>query len=245
MKITIFGAGLFGTALGNILEENGHVIEYYDPVKGDKKLTGPRPGDDELIAKFMSEPSVMSARPSLKEAERLATWRRPVEAVTPEAIDKLVNLYDQMESPDAKRLMHRNSASYRRLKETLADISRMRREQIGSGRKDDTPEFRTAMHKKFEKAADAARIYLADKAGNRGTEMGQERYEIALAALHVTNAGELDMVLGSHGEKQNEKKKVSLNELSEREGRTADEQRAHHRARKEHSAKLDMTAGKQ
>ncbi len=40
MKITIFGAGAFGTALGNILEENGHQIEFYDPVKyPDKSLT--------------------------------------------------------------------------------------------------------------------------------------------------------------------------------------------------------------
>lgn len=33
MKITIFGAGAFGTALGKILEEKGHTLEYYDPVK--------------------------------------------------------------------------------------------------------------------------------------------------------------------------------------------------------------------
>ncbi len=47
MKITIFGAGLFGTALGNILEENGHVIEYYDPVKyPDKGLTSAIEGSE-------------------------------------------------------------------------------------------------------------------------------------------------------------------------------------------------------
>lgn len=40
MRITIFGAGAFGTALGNILEANGHQIEYYDPAKyPDKNLT--------------------------------------------------------------------------------------------------------------------------------------------------------------------------------------------------------------
>lgn len=37
MKITIFGAGAFGTALGGILEEKGHQIEYYDPVKYPEK----------------------------------------------------------------------------------------------------------------------------------------------------------------------------------------------------------------
>lgn len=40
MKITVFGAGAFGTALGTILEGNGHTIEYYDPIKyPDKGLT--------------------------------------------------------------------------------------------------------------------------------------------------------------------------------------------------------------
>lgn len=37
MKITIFGAGAFGTALGTILEENGHLVEFYDPVKYPEK----------------------------------------------------------------------------------------------------------------------------------------------------------------------------------------------------------------
>ena len=33
MKITIFGAGAFGYALGETLKENGHQITYYDPYK--------------------------------------------------------------------------------------------------------------------------------------------------------------------------------------------------------------------
>ena len=33
MKVTILGAGAFGTALGTILEENYHSINFYDPIK--------------------------------------------------------------------------------------------------------------------------------------------------------------------------------------------------------------------
>lgn len=33
MNITIFGAGAYGTALGKILTDNGHIITYYDPIK--------------------------------------------------------------------------------------------------------------------------------------------------------------------------------------------------------------------
>ena len=34
MKTLVLGAGAFGTALGQILTENGHKIKYYDPVLG-------------------------------------------------------------------------------------------------------------------------------------------------------------------------------------------------------------------
>lgn len=39
MKIAILGAGAFGTALGGILLENSYTVDYYDPIKSDKKLT--------------------------------------------------------------------------------------------------------------------------------------------------------------------------------------------------------------
>ncbi len=35
MKIAILGAGAYGTALGQVLIENGYEIEYYDPALGD------------------------------------------------------------------------------------------------------------------------------------------------------------------------------------------------------------------
>lgn len=47
MKITMFGAGAFGTALGTILEGNGHQVEYYDPAKyPDKSLTSAIEGSE-------------------------------------------------------------------------------------------------------------------------------------------------------------------------------------------------------
>ncbi|MBP3899674.1 glycerol-3-phosphate dehydrogenase, partial [Candidatus Saccharibacteria bacterium] len=33
MKITFLGAGVFGSALAKIAEENGHEIRFYDPYK--------------------------------------------------------------------------------------------------------------------------------------------------------------------------------------------------------------------
>lgn len=49
MKIAILGAGAFGTALGGILTNNGHVIEYYDPKMGYKNLAEAVNGADFLL----------------------------------------------------------------------------------------------------------------------------------------------------------------------------------------------------
>lgn len=38
MKIVILGAGLFGTALGGVLAENGYDLDYYDPKKEREQL---------------------------------------------------------------------------------------------------------------------------------------------------------------------------------------------------------------
>lgn len=38
MKIAILGAGVYGTALGGVLEEKGYAVDYYDPFLFDKAL---------------------------------------------------------------------------------------------------------------------------------------------------------------------------------------------------------------
>ena len=38
MKIAILGAGVYGTALGGVLEEKGYIVDYYDPFLSDKTL---------------------------------------------------------------------------------------------------------------------------------------------------------------------------------------------------------------
>ena len=61
MKIAIFGAGAFGSALGEILISNGHQVDYYDPAKyPDKNLTSVIDGSEVNI---LAVPS--SAAPKL------------------------------------------------------------------------------------------------------------------------------------------------------------------------------------
>lgn len=66
MKIAILGAGAFGTALGQVLLENGYEVQYYDPIlKGtslDKALSG---ADMVLVAvPSFALPAILPALPS-------------------------------------------------------------------------------------------------------------------------------------------------------------------------------------
>lgn len=49
MKIAILGAGAFGTALGGILLGNGYNVDYYDPIKSEKKLANVLDGAEYTI----------------------------------------------------------------------------------------------------------------------------------------------------------------------------------------------------
>ena len=49
MKIGILGAGAYGSALGSVIEKNGHTINYYDPPKGLNDLTKVTKNADYLI----------------------------------------------------------------------------------------------------------------------------------------------------------------------------------------------------
>lgn len=49
MKIGILGAGAYGSALGSIIEKNGHTINYYDPPKGLNDLGKVTEGADYIV----------------------------------------------------------------------------------------------------------------------------------------------------------------------------------------------------
>ena len=49
MKIGILGAGAYGSALGSVIEKNGHTINYYDPPKGLDDLGKVTEGADYIV----------------------------------------------------------------------------------------------------------------------------------------------------------------------------------------------------
>jgi len=70
MKITIIGAGAFGTALASILEENGHEISFFDPFKfPDVSLIGAIENSDTIIFSAPSE-SLKNTLKSLPESAK-------------------------------------------------------------------------------------------------------------------------------------------------------------------------------
>lgn len=50
MKITILGAGAYGTALGGVLADNGYDIDYYDPRVEKEKLSDALAGAQAIVA---------------------------------------------------------------------------------------------------------------------------------------------------------------------------------------------------
>jgi len=55
MKIAILGAGVYGTALGGVLAENGYDIDYYDPAREPERLVDAVQGTKAIILCVPSE----------------------------------------------------------------------------------------------------------------------------------------------------------------------------------------------
>ncbi|MCR5674193.1 MAG: hypothetical protein K6G16_00640 [Lachnospiraceae bacterium] len=179
-----------------------------------------------LEEQIAQTPAAPGKAANAQEAAKAAAWRRPARAITEESLDKMVNLYDQMCGEDANRFLHGDSKAYKNLERAILEVKYLRDEQKRK-QKTFTPEQLSDLMTMMDRVSDAAKIYLKDKSKARGTAMGQERYEIAMAALHVANAGAAKAMLAEHNRKRSDKKKVSLEELTGREGRTEREQHEH------------------
>lgn len=55
MKIAILGAGVYGTALGGVLAENGYDVDFYDPQKEKERLSGVVDGAKAIVLCVPSE----------------------------------------------------------------------------------------------------------------------------------------------------------------------------------------------
>ena len=164
-------------------------------------------------------------------------WLHPENNIDKKSLQRLDNLYDQISN--SKRTLHSNSNEFKALRDALKEAH----EKFGQLKGELETRELTDKEKKelvslYDKVSKTSEAYLKDKKDKkRGSDLGQERYEIAFAALQVTNAGSAKYTADYHNRFREAKgeraRKVSLDELMARSNRTHDEQKTHEREKKE------------
>lgn len=155
----------------------------------------------------------------------LRVWMQPEKNISIESLGKLDNLNGQLK--DADHWYHRDSKEFKEFKAALNEAHEKFEQYKNLGR-DLTDEEKASLTPLYDKVAAAADKYLNGKETRaRKTGMGQDRYDIAFSALHITSrgaAGEKIMYHNMFNEKRGSKM-ISVKELEERAGRTSKQQK--------------------
>ncbi len=161
----------------------------------------------------------------------LRVWMLPEKNITIESLEKLSNLNDQLK--DADHWYHRDSKAFKQFKAALQEAQEKFDQYKGRELTDAEKQSLTPLYDKVAKAADD---YLTGKEKRtRKTDMGQERYDIAFSALHITSRGRASETIQRHNMSNEERgsKKISVKDLEKRAGRTSKQQKEYKKAQKE------------
>ena len=176
----------------------------------------------------------------------LRVWMAPEKNITIESLGKLSNLNAQLK--DADHWYHRDSKEFKQFKAALKEAQEKFDQYKNLGR-DLTDAEKQDLTPLFDKVAATADKYLEGKETRiRKTDMGQDRYDIAFSALHITSRGIATKAIMHHN-RFNERrgsKNISVKELEARAGRTSKQQKDYQKAQKEaakqkEKAKAGMT----
>lgn len=161
----------------------------------------------------------------------LRVWMLPEKNITIESLEKLSNLNDQLK--DADHWYHRDSKAFKQFKAALQEAQEKFDQYKGRELTDAEKQSLTPLYDKVAKAADD---YLTGKEKRtRKTDMGQERYDIAFSALHITSRGLASETIQRHNMSNEERgsKKISVKDLEKRAERTSKQQKEYKKAQKE------------
>ena len=167
----------------------------------------------------------------LKDYRESKPWLDTGRDVNLESLKKMNNLYEQFKNED--RLIYINSEEYNELKNRLKDAAHMYR-KIEKGGEMSAVE-RAQMECTYDAISDAAMKYIAGKEEKeRKSDHGQNRYEIAFAALGVASRGAVLEKIELHNIKHllHDSKTLSINELMERADRTVKQQKTYEKTNK-------------
>ena len=216
-------AGVFKFALEKMMTPQGRnvpgVKEYHDYLNAEQEHFVNADYD-------ISDEQRKKVKESLSKNMRTEKiWHKSYFSV--EGLQGLSNIYDQFNK--TKKMAGSDSREYTNLLEALKAADRKGREIIALyGDNDITPgnmymdnlpeEEKNELMKIYDDVAKKAMTYLSDKRLKRGTESGEERYDIAFSALAITAEGQAKRLARDHNyfREAQKVKKVSIDDLMER-----------------------------
>ena len=141
--------------------------------------------------------------------------------LTTDAVYDLRSLYQKAHDTndmDAYAKTHINGANWNRFEAALKGLYALAREYEAAGKKtgDLKPSDRKALQERMNRVRAAAEAYLADKGDRpRKSDMGKERYKIALAALSRCQRGTAYRTLQRHNEGFDMEKRTGFDQIEE------------------------------
>lgn len=173
------------------------------------------------------------AKADVAEAVRAnKVWLYPEDNISIDALQKLDNLYAQHK--DADHWYHRDSKEYRQFKAALKEAHDKYEECKLFGR-ELTEAEKKELVPLFDKVASSADKYLSGKElKDRKSKLGQERYDIAFSALHVTSHGRAKEKMRDHNfyRALRGSKEISVKDLEDRAGRSSVQKREYKKSAK-------------
>ena len=185
---------------------------------------------EEAIKQYGNKVAIASVR----EASDKNNWKEPWKDITLDDLKKIHNLYTQM--VDADHWYHINSGEYKQLLGSMKVASELYTKISDRGRLSLTGREKRDIQNMFDNIRVKSTSYLSDKAEKeRGTDLGKDRYEIAISALDVASHGKAKETVEFHNTHRVKKgkKTISFAELNERKAQTSDERKETIKARRE------------
>ncbi len=160
-------------------------------------------------------------------------WLNTGKDINMDSLKMMNNLYEQFKNED--RIIYINSEEYTELKKKLKVAADMYKEVSKRKKPEMSSVEKVEMESAFDAIHDAALKYIDGKEEKaRKSDHGQNRYEIAFAALGIAYKGVANRRIAKHNVKHilNSNKTLSINDLMERGKRTVKEQKAYEKTHK-------------
>ncbi len=167
------------------------------------------------------------------EEKKEMSWKEPWNDINLDQLKKLDNLYSQVK--DADHWYHIDSDKFKEFKSSLESAHKKYESLQNIGRNINEREKRE-IQSIFDNVQNKSVKYLGDKARKaRGTDMGEDRYQIALSSLDVASHGKAKEIVDFHNtfRVRSGSKSVSFNDLTERSGQNSNQRKEAIKAKRE------------